>query len=163
MTLRICQLLLTAGMALYLSLIVWNNLVDPASNLAYVRHVLAMDSLPRESPLRGRAIEWPVLQAAMYWTIVAWEAVAAILCWIGTGLQARYLRGDAACFAQIQPWAVAGLAASCLLWLMAFLAVAGEWFVMWQSPTFNAQDAAFRMFVVSGVVLLVVLKTDRSG
>jgi predicted small integral membrane protein len=55
-----------------------------------------MDSVPPESPLRGRAIESPTLQAAMYWTVVAWEAVAALLCRIGGGLQARSFRGDAA-------------------------------------------------------------------
>jgi predicted small integral membrane protein len=46
------------------------------------------------------------------------------------------------------------------MWLVAFLAVAGEWFLMWQSKTSNGQDAAFRMFTVIGVVLLLVAQPD---
>lgn len=31
---------------------------------------------------------------------------------------------------------------------------------MWQSPTWNGQEAAFRMFTVVGLVLLIVLQPD---
>jgi predicted small integral membrane protein len=42
------------------------------------------------------------------------------------------------------------------MWLVAFLSVGGEWFLMWQSKTWNGQEAAFRMFTVIGIVLLLV-------
>jgi predicted small integral membrane protein len=32
---------------------------------------------------------------------------------------------------------------------------------MWQSHTWNGQDAAFRMFVVVGIVMLLMLQPDR--
>jgi predicted small integral membrane protein len=34
---------------------------------------------------------------------------------------------------------------------------------MWQSRTWNGQAAAFRMFTVVGVVLLIVLQADANG
>jgi predicted small integral membrane protein len=37
---------------------------------------------------------------------------------------------------------------------VAFISVGGEWFLMWQSKTWNGQDAAFRMFVVLGIILV---------
>jgi predicted small integral membrane protein len=32
---------------------------------------------------------------------------------------------------------------------------------MWQSHSWNGQEAAFRMFVVVGVVMLVMIQPDR--
>ena len=48
------------------------------------------------------------------------------------------------------------LTLSMLMWLVAFLSVGGEWFLMWQSHTWNGQEAAFRMFAVVGLVLLIL-------
>jgi predicted small integral membrane protein len=50
-----------------------------------------------------------------------------------------------------------------LMWFLAFLSVGGEWFLMWQSKTWNGQDAAFRMFTVAGVVLLLLTLPDAEG
>ena len=59
--------------------------------------------------------------------------------------------------------AIAALSLSLLMWLMAFLSVGGEWFLMWQSKTWNGQDAAFRMFTVIGIVLLFLAQPDAEG
>jgi predicted small integral membrane protein len=40
------------------------------------------------------------------------------------------------------------------MWLVAFLTVGAEWFLMWQSHIWNGQEAAFRMFTVVGIILL---------
>jgi predicted small integral membrane protein len=56
--------------------------------------------------------------------------------------------------------AVAALTLAMLMWLVAFLSVGGEWFLMWQSKSWNGQDAAFRMFTVIGLVLLFVAQPD---
>ena len=42
-----------------------------------------------------------------------------------------------------------------LLFGAGFMAIGGEWFAMWQSEDWNGLDAALRVFVLSGVVLLV--------
>jgi predicted small integral membrane protein len=49
---------------------------------------------------------------------------------------------------------IAALTLGCLLWFVAFLTVGGEWFLMWQSRTWNGQDAAFRMFASIGIILV---------
>jgi predicted small integral membrane protein len=46
------------------------------------------------------------------------------------------------------------------MWLVAFLSVGGEWFLMWQSKTWNGQEAAFRMFTVVGIVLLLLVQSE---
>jgi predicted small integral membrane protein len=47
-----------------------------------------------------------------------------------------------------------------LQWFTAFLSVGAEWFLMWQSHTWNGQDAAFRMFASLAVVLIYVSLPD---
>jgi predicted small integral membrane protein len=69
---------------------------------------------------------------------------------------ARKLGASTASFQEAGRMAVAGLTAGLLMWLIAFLSVGGEWFLMWQSPTWNGQGAAFRMFTVTGIVLLLL-------
>jgi predicted small integral membrane protein len=46
------------------------------------------------------------------------------------------------------------------MWLVAFLSVGAEWFLMWQSKSWNGQEAAFRMFTVIGIVLLLLALPD---
>jgi predicted small integral membrane protein len=73
---------------------------------------------------------------------------------------AQALRGSVAAFHSAKRISIAALMLGLLMWLVAFLAVGGEWFLMWQSKTWNGQDAAFRMFTVVGIVLLVVAQPD---
>jgi predicted small integral membrane protein len=86
-----------------------------------------------------------------------------ILCWWGGLRLIRVLRGSAEAFNQSKRLAIAALTAALLMWLVAFLAVGGEWFLMWQSKTWNGQDAAFRMFAVIGIVLLLVAQPDTDS
>ena len=82
------------------------------------------------------------------------------LLWVGAWKLFRALRKPAAEFNAAKQMAIGALTLSMLMWLVAFLSIGGEWFLMWQSHTWNGQDAAFRMFVVVGVVLLILLQPD---
>ena len=73
---------------------------------------------------------------------------------------ARALGGTAAAFHRAKRVSLSALALGLLMWLFAFPAVGGEWFLMWQSKSWNGQDEAFRMFTVVGVVLLIVVQPD---
>ncbi len=55
---------------------------------------------------------------------------------------------------------IIGLTLALLMWMVAFLTVGGEWFLMWQSKTWNGQEVAVRMFTVIGIVLLLVMQPD---
>ena len=83
-----------------------------------------------------------------------------ILAWWGGLRLARVLRKPAVAFNQAKGFAIAALTLSLLMWLVAFLSIGGEWFLMWQSKTWNGQDAAFRMFTVVGIVLLLLAQPD---
>src|SRR5262245_25826293 len=108
---RVCQLLLTAGVAFHLSLIVLGNLTDYDTNFVFVQHVMSMDTIFPDSTLRWRAITSPALHHFFYGIIIAWEAGTALLCWVGAYRLMRALRADGAAFQLARDWAIAGLTA----------------------------------------------------
>jgi predicted small integral membrane protein len=156
MTLRISKTLLLFAVALFYTFVVFNNLTDYNSNFQFIRHVLMMDSTFPGNRGMWRALNQPTLHTIFYVTIITWETATMILCWWGGLRLVRALRGPAENFYQAKRIGIAGLTVSLLMWLVAFLSVGGEWFLMWQSKTWNGQDAAFRMFTVIGIVLLVL-------
>ena len=160
MTSRIAKIFLLAGIALFYTLVVFNNLTDFDSNYQFVRHVLAMDTTFPGNRGMWRALPSPVWHLAFYLSIIAWEIATAALLWWGVVRLLRALRLPAADFNRSKRIPVAALTLSLLMWLVAFLAVGGEWFLMWQSQTWNGQEAAFRNFAAFRLVLLIMLQPD---
>jgi predicted small integral membrane protein len=160
MTTRIAKMLLLAGIALFYTLVVFNNLTDFDSNYQFVRHVLAMDTTFPGNRGMWRALPSPAWHVAFYLSIIAWEIATTALLWWGAARLLRALRLSAAEFNRAKRVPVAALTLSLLMWLVAFLAVGGEWFLMWQSHMWNGQEAAFRNFTAVGLVLLIMLQPD---
>jgi predicted small integral membrane protein len=158
--LRAAKIALVFGVSTYYSFVVLNNLTDYDSNHQFVRHTLMMDTTFPGNHLMWRAIDSPMLHTAFYVSIIAWETLTMALCWWGGFRLLKARRGTAAEFERAKSVAVAGLTLSLLMWLVAFLAVGGEWFLMWQSKSWNGQEAAFRMFAVVGIVLLLVAQRE---
>jgi predicted small integral membrane protein len=157
---RTAKTLLVAGIALFYTLVAFNNLTDFDSNYQFVHHVLSMDSTFPGNHGMWRALPSPAMQLAFYVSIIAWEIVTMILLWWGVASLLCVLRRDVAAFQSAKRIPVMALTLSMLMWLVAFLSVGAEWFLMWQSHTWNGQKAAFRMFVVVGLVLLIVLQPE---
>ena len=158
---RTAKLLLLCALALFHTLVAFNNIMDFDTNYQFVRHVLMMDSTFPSSHAHWRAIGAPASHVAFYMGIIVWEALIALLLWAGSVHLLRGLRGSAAAFNSAKRIPVMGLALSLLMWLVAFLCVGGEWFLMWQSQAWNGQQEAFRMFAVVALVLLIVMHADR--
>jgi predicted small integral membrane protein len=160
MILRAAKISLVFAVALFYTLVVLNNLTDYNSNYQFVRHVLMMDSTFPGNHGMWRALNQPALHTAFYLSIIAWEFITMLLCWWGALRLVKSLRSPAAAFQQAKNIAIAALTLGLLMWLVAFLTVGGEWFLMWQSKSWNGQDEAFRMFAVLSLVLLLLLQPD---
>jgi predicted small integral membrane protein len=160
MTLRAAKLALVFAVALYYTLLVFNNITDFDSNYQFVRHVLIMDSTFPGNRGMWRALNQPAWHLAFYIAIIAWEFVTMILCWWGGWKLTRALHGTAAAFRHAKRISIVGLTLALLMWLVAFRTVGAEWFLMWQSKEWNGQDVAVRMFTVIGIVLLLVVQPD---
>jgi predicted small integral membrane protein len=130
---RCSKILLVASVALFTTLVVFNNITDYGSNYAFVEHVLRMDTTFPNNKGMWRAITSSTLHHAAYMLIILVEGITALLCWAGAVKLLRALRKEV---------------------------IAGEWFLMWQSPQWNAQQAAFRLTTIFGIVLLFVTMPD---
>jgi predicted small integral membrane protein len=160
---RAAKTVLLAAIALFYTLVVFNNVTDFNSNYQFVRHVLMMDSTFPGNHGMWRALSSPAFHLLFYISIIAWEAATMILLWWSMIRLARAIRLPAARFNSAKRLPVMTLTLSMLMWLVAFLTVGAEWFLMWQSHAWNGQEPAFRMFAVVGIVLLILMQPDVEG
>ena len=151
MILRASKIALLAAVAFFFTLVVFNNTTDYDSNFQFVRHVLMMDSTFAGNHGMWRALNPAWVHTLFYCSIIATEALIAVLCWWGVFRLVQAVRASRMVFQQAKSVGIAALTLGCLLWSVAFISVGGEWFLMWQSKTWNGQDAAFRMFVILGL------------
>jgi predicted small integral membrane protein len=160
---RAAKIFLLCGIGFFYTLVVFNNLTDFDSNFQFVRHVLSMDSTIPGNHGMWRAMTSARMHMVFYLGIIGWELTnMALLWWSAVGLL-RAIRQPAAVFNQAKGIAILALTLSLSMWLFAFLDIGGEWFLMWQSHIWNGQDAAFRMFAVAGLVLLILIHPDLDG
>jgi predicted small integral membrane protein len=157
---RTTKILLLASTAFLHMLIVFNNLTDYQTNYLFTQHILSMDTTGH-SALAWRAITLPLAHHTLYLVIIAWELAGGILCGLGAFRCSLAIRSGLIEFNAAKNVALCGLAVCITLWLFAFLTVAGEWFVMWQSPAWNGQNAALRMFIVSALTLIFLTQSER--
>ena len=160
MIVRLCKIAVLAAVALWIALVAFGNLSDYGSNWPFVQHVLAMDTIFPDAHIRYRAIHSSLLQHAAYALIIAAEALAAVLCWLGAWRLWRARRATAAAFQRAKRIAVLGLAVGVLLWLGGFVAIGGEWFGMWMSSQWNGIESAFRFAIVLLAMLLWLGQRD---
>ncbi|NEC77552.1 MULTISPECIES: DUF2165 domain-containing protein [Streptomyces] len=148
-TLPLAATVLTGVLALYIALVALGNITDFGTNQQFVRHVLAMDTTFKDDDLMWRAITNQGVQDAAYVAIIVWETVAALVLIYATWL---WIRRDHAGGRRMTTY---GALMLMLLFGAGFIGIGGEWFSMWQSQDWNGLDAATRIFLISGVVLIV--------
>jgi len=158
---RLSKVLLTAMLAAFALLVAWDNVVDYDTNYAFVQHVLSMDTTFPDSVLRSRAITSETFWRIVYAVIIAAEFATGLLLAAGAIALLMALRAPAARFNRAKTLAVIGATVGLGLWLFGFLVVAGNYFAMWQSHEWNAQQAAFRFAVMLLAVLIFVCQKDE--
>jgi predicted small integral membrane protein len=155
---RLAKVVMVAALAAFAFVVAYDNLVDYNSNYQFVRHVLSMDTTFPGNALMDRAVIDPSLWNAAYLAIIAAEALTCLLLSVGAAVLLARSWAPAETFNRAKVWAVAGLTIGFGLWFFGFLVIAGEYFAMWQSRSWNGQEAAFRfVMIILGVLIFVVL------
>jgi predicted small integral membrane protein len=157
---RWSKTLLLASVALFFTLVVFNNTTDFYSNYQFVQHVLSMDATFPGNQAMWRALRAPSLHLAFYLGIISWELFNAVLCWMASIALFRARNSSQDAFTKAKSIGTIALTAGLLLWLVAFLSIGAEWFLMWQSKIWNGQEAAFRMFTVEALILVLLLMPE---
>lgn len=161
--LRLSKIAMIAALAAFAFIVAYDNIVDYDSNYEFVRHVLTMDTTFPNNALMGRAITDRRIWTIAYSAIIAVEALTSLLLSVGALALLTRLKAPAEHFNRAKAWAVAGLTAGFGLWFFGFLVIAGEYFAMWQSQTWNGQEAAFRIVMAMLGVLIFVTLPDRDA
>ena len=143
-----------------MALVWFNNLSDYGSNFAFVSHVLSMDDTFPGNQGMWRAIGTAPLHHAFYVLIILTEGLVAGLCF--AGIRGLWLQRKAPgpVFQQAKRLAILALTLGFLLWFTGFISVGGEWFLMWQSQTWNGVQTAFQNAAIS-LLLLIFLASEQ--
>jgi predicted small integral membrane protein len=151
---------MVCAIALFFSIVAFNNIIDFNSDFLFVQHVLSMDNTFQSPSLMGRAITDPTMQKYAYIFIIAWEAMTALVCWIGAFILLFNIRQTAYVFNQSRTIAFIGLFFGFLLYMVGFIIIGGEWFCMWQSKIWNGQTTA-GMFVSLILFVMIFLQHNE--
>lgn len=160
MQLRLCKIVIVSLSFFFLLLVVFGNLTDPNSNYQFVRHVLSMDTTFPGNADMYRAVRAPIIHKAFFASIIGWESLCCLLIGWGALRLWKARKAPTADWKKAKGLASIGLTAGLIQWYFAFMAVGGEWFLMWQSKIWNGQDAAFRLFTFMGLSLLFLNQSD---
>jgi predicted small integral membrane protein len=157
---RYAKIAMCLLLAIFCLLVAFDNITDYTTNYLFVQHVLSMDTTFPGSELRYRAITSPAMWQLAYALIIAGEALTGVLFLAGAVRLFQARNAPGADFNRAKALAVTGAALAFLVWFFGFMVVAGEWFAMWESQTWNGQEPAFRFYVTVLVVLIFVLQSD---
>jgi predicted small integral membrane protein len=157
---RITKIVMCLVLAVFCLLVTFDNIADYNANYEFVQHVMSMDTTFPGNELRYRAITSPTFWRLTYAAIIIGEGLAGALFIAGVIRMARALHASGAEFNRAKAYAIAGALVAFLVWFFGFMVVAGEWFDMWQSQTWNGQEAAFRFYMGALAVLILLNQSD---
>jgi predicted small integral membrane protein len=159
---RAAKILMVLSLAAFAFLVTFNNITDYNSNYQFVQHVLSMDTTFPDNVAMYRAITSPTLWTIGYWGIIAGEGLTGLLLFIGAFRMWAARDGMAEDFDAAKDFVIAGATMGFLVWFVGFMVFGGEWFLMWQSDTWNGQEAAFRFYLSMLAVLIFVNQPERT-
>jgi predicted small integral membrane protein len=158
---RYAKILIALSLAAFCLLVAFDNVTDPLANYNFVSHVMRMDTIFPDSTIMYRSVTNPFWWTVCYSLIIATQILSGALFLAGTiqMWRARLAAGPA--FDRAKAYAIAGCLLAFLLWFFVFMVIAGEWFAMWQSKTYNAQQASFRFYIT--VLAALIFLNQRDG
>ena len=158
---RIAKVVMVGCLALFAFVVTFDNLAAYDSNFEFVRHVLSMDTTFPGNALLYRRLTSPALWNAAYLLIILGEGLTSLTLAAAAIVLARELRSDGVRFNHSKRFVFTGAALGFLVWFLGFMVVGGEWFQMWQSRSWNGQEAAFRFYLTILAVLIFVNQRDN--
>ena len=157
---RIAKITMVACLAAFACLVTFDNLTDYDTNFEFVRHVLGIDTTFPGNALLYRRVTSAALWNAAYCLIIFGEGLTGLTLASAAIALLRQLRSGADRFNRAKRFVSIG--AMRLPGMVPRLhGLGGEWFQMWQSPSWNGQEAAFRCYLTILAVLIFVHQKDE--
>jgi len=150
---RLSKILLLFIVGFYMFLVVLNNILDYDSNFAFVTNVMGMTET-FSAPPSYRVIKAPTAHHIFYVGIILTELSIMFLCMRGVWDLWKVRKETNKVFVHAKKYGIYGLSLGLILWFMGFIAVGGEWFLMWQSEVWNGNPTAFRNSILFTAILI---------
>jgi predicted small integral membrane protein len=144
---RLIKIFFGASIGLYMFLVCFNNMTDYGSNFQFVKMVSGMDDVFSKQKNGWRSVHSEGLHHAMYLFIIVWEMVITFLVIAGVFRMVIKLNSGTDEFKSSKKLLLLGTSMGVLLWFTMFIAIGGEWFLMWQSKNWNGQNTAFLLCI----------------
>ena len=84
MAFRLIPLLILFGTGVMGAIVVLNNITAPGANLAFVEHIMTMDTTNMDAGTQWREIRSPILHRIAFVTILLLETAFTVLCLAGS-------------------------------------------------------------------------------
>jgi predicted small integral membrane protein len=144
-----------------MALVCFNNITDYGSNFGFVSKVSGMEDVFSRERTGWRAINNSTLHHMMYISIILVELSIASLLILGSVKMIRNYKAPAVEFNASKKLTTTGLASAMLLFFVFFITIAGEWFLMWQSTQWNAQQTAFSLTIIFLLALIFMNQDEK--
>jgi predicted small integral membrane protein len=142
-------------------LVCFNNISDYGSNFTFVTKVAGMEDVFSREQTGWRAIHNSTLHHLMYISIILVELCIASMLLLGSVKMIRNYRSSAETFQSSKKLTITALASAMLLFFIFFITIAGEWFLMWQSDQWNAQQTAFSLSTIFLLALIFMNQDEK--
>ena len=156
MVFRLIPLLVLLGTGVMGAIVVLNNITAPGANLAFVEHIMTMDTTNMDRGTQWRAIRSPILHRIAFVTILILEVAVTVLSLVGSYNLAANLGAPADAWEAAKLFGYLGFMAALVVWFLVIQVVGAEWFVSWQSEGWNAirDSTRINLITLAGIILL---------
>lgn len=150
------------ALGLFMALAALNNILTWGGAFSAdgaVAMTIGMQETGQHPNLMWRAIDSPIIIAFGAIVIILVEILAGVLALWGALNMWKARASSAAEFHQSKARGLLGLSVMAVLYLLGFQAIAGEWFMVWQTPA-PTINAAFINLAMAVLVMLWVNTKD---
>lgn len=161
MNIRQIRIAISLAFTFYMSLVCFNNITDYRSNFMFVTKVAGMEDVFSREQTGWRAVSSETLHHIMYLSIIISEVSIATILLMGSFKMIRNYKASAEVFQASKKLTITGIAAAMLLFFLFFICIAGEWFLMWQSDQWNAQQTAFSLTTIFLLALIFMNQYEK--
>lgn len=153
---RLIPLLLVLGTALMGAIVCLNNITAPGANLAFVRHIMTMDTTNMDSGTQWREVRSPTMHRAAFIAILVCELAVTGLGLAGSYFLAANLTAADGAWESAKLFGYLTFLMALVVWFLIIQVAGAEWYVSWQSEKWNAIRDSIRinLITVAGIIIL---------
>ncbi len=157
---RLFSLMIILTITTIAAIACFGNITDSTSNMKFVYHIFEMDTTYHSPGVMYRAIDSNLMHWLGFWAIVVFEALVAITGYWGLYRLLKNINKSSDVFEKQKTLCFIAMFFAVVIWGFIFQAGGGEWFVSWQSASWNGLRDATRivLLAVGGGITLRLAK-----